>query len=86
MSNFLLSFDRVQSFFLSATIWLVIDFVITRNQCNGEEGLFQLRDFFVQRMFSACSAMFRQVQFLGSFGLVSLGDVVEITTNGAFQA
>ena len=40
----------------------------------------------MQCMLTTRPTMFREVQFLGSFGLVSLGDVVEVTANGAFQA
>jgi hypothetical protein len=50
------------------------------------ERLFQLRNFLVEGMFPASAAVFGQVQLLGSFGLVSLGDVVEVAANGAFQA
>jgi len=40
----------------------------------------------MQCVLAAGTAVFGEVQFLGSFGLVSLGDVVEVATNGAFQA
>ena len=40
----------------------------------------------MQCVLAAGAAVFGEVQFLGSFGLVSLGDVVEVTANGAFQA
>ena len=48
--------------------------------------LFEFGDLFMQCMLTTRPTMFREVQFLGSFGLVSLGDVVEVTANGAFQA
>ncbi len=37
-------------------------------------------------VFAASAAVLREIQFFGSFGLVSLSDVVEVTANGAFQA
>lgn len=37
-------------------------------------------------VFTTSPAVLGQGQFLRSFGLVSLADVVEVTTNGAFQA
>ena len=40
----------------------------------------------MQCMLAAGAAVFGEGQFLWSFGLVSLGDVVEVATNGAFQA
>ncbi len=40
----------------------------------------------MQCVFAAGAAVFGEVQFLGSFGLIPLGDVVEVATNGAFQA
>ena len=39
----------------------------------------------MQCMFTTRPTMFREVQFLGSFGLVSLGEVIEVTADGAFQ-
>lgn len=40
----------------------------------------------MEGVFAAGATVFGEVQFLGSFGLVSLGDVIEVATNGAFQA
>lgn len=37
-------------------------------------------------VFAALAAVLEHNQFFGGFGFVFLGDVVEVTTNGAFQA
>ena len=48
--------------------------------------LLQLTDFLVGGVFPTSSAVLGQRELLGGLGLVPLGDVVEVATNGAFQA
>jgi len=53
---------------------------------SGERyGLFELGDFFVFQMFAASTTVLGESQFFWSIGLVSLCNVVKMTTFGAFQ-
>ena len=40
--------------------------------------------FSVRGMLPAATAVLGELQFVGSFGFVSLGDVVEVAANGTF--